>query len=237
MAGILDQIANTLEDIVNPFSGGAGPLSKNYKKEKTKKAQVNLGGEASGSSQVGAGKSYDPDNLIRTYLPFLTPEQHDAIRQALKGEESKSGGDYHNALNQIIQQYGLQQYSPLGHAFGSPSSPGQLTGEQMQKLLGVTQAYQKPYLDALKNTEAQEGSFLKTLMPSLPKGYQDLVKTQFEGPGGVLNLDNQVASLLAAQNPAAIANAYSNLYAGSGTTGTTANNIFSSLAAQTPKTG
>ncbi len=187
------------------------------------------GGATSGG--VGAGKSYDVDNMLNTYLPGLTPEQHAVIRQQLKGSESGSGAAYHSAINALVQQYPqLQQYTPMGKAFPA-TTPGMLTPEQSKAMWDTASKYEQPYLDAMQNTSNQMGAYLKQLMPSLPKGYQSLVHAQMEGPGGLLNLPSQVSNLIHEQNPAAIANAYSQYYGSGGTTTPTAANLFSSLTA------
>ncbi len=193
------------------------------------------GGGGGSSGGVGAGKSYDPDNMINTYLPGLTPEQHAAVRDALKGSESGSGVAYHTAINALAQAHPeLQSYTKWGHAFPA-QTPGMLSPEQSQKLWAMASAYEQPYFDAMQNTSNQMSAYLKQLMPSLPKGYQSLVKAQMEGPGGLLNLPSQVSNLIHQQNPAAIANAYAQSYGGTGTTPTaTASNLFAGLTAPKP---
>ncbi len=175
---------------------------------------------SSGSGGVGAGKSYDVENMIRTYLPGLVndPVKYAAVRDALKGSESGSGVGYHQAITALIAAHPeLQQYSKWGQAFPA-TSPGQLTDTQSKALWAAADAYEKPYMDAMQNTAGQMGAYLKQLMPSLPKGYQSLVKAQMEGPGGLLNLPSQVSNLIHQENPAAIANAYAQYYGSGGTT-------------------
>ncbi len=200
------------------------------------------GGGSSGGT--GAGKSYDPDNMINTYLPGLTPEQHAAVRDALKGAESGSGVNYHKAIDTLTQQHPeLQTYTKWGKAFPA-QTPGMLTPQQSQAMWETANKYEQPYLDAMQNTSNQMGAYLKQLMPSLPKGYQSLVKAQMDGPGGLLNLPSQVSNLIHEQNPAAIANAYAQYYGsgGTGTSGTSqtaaVNALFNQAAGtQKPATG
>jgi len=216
---IWDDIAdayNAADDWTKKHLGG--PIVGTGEVSNAKK--VGGGGGSSKSSGVGAGKSYDPDNMIDTYLPGLNPQQRDAVRQALRGAESGSGAEYHQALNQLVSQYPqLQQYTPMGRAFGTTPQPGQLDPTQLGQLEAATEAYQKPYIDMMKQDEGMVQTFLKQLMPSLPKGYQDLMKAQMspDNPVGLANIDRQVQELLGRANPGMIANAYA-AYNGSGAT-------------------
>ncbi len=190
------------------------------------------GGGSSGGT--GAGKSFDIDNMLRTYLPGLTdPAQIAAVKQALHqmaGAEG-SGGAYHSAIDALVQKYPqqLQGMTPMGKAFGT-SQPGQLNADVMKGLTDWTNAYQKPLVEAMGRDTSQVMDALKGLAPKLPAGYQNLIKTQ---QPGLQNMAGEISTMLAQAQPGAIANAYSQYNAG-GTASPTAANLFSSLTA--PKT-
>lgn len=195
----------TPHKISDAFGKGAGAASS-------------VGDQFSGGpSSSGAGKSYDPDNMIRTYLPGIAnnPQQMQAVRQALKQYEKGSGADYHTQLNTLVSQFPqLQQYTPMGKAFPA-QAPGQLSAENMKALTEWTAAYQKPLTEAMQNDTNTVMSALQGLAPKLPASYQNLIKTQGMG---LQNMGKEISTLIAQAQPGAIANAYSNYYnSGSGT--------------------
>ncbi len=178
------------------------------------------GGSGGGDSK---GPNLNLDILLNRTYQGLPPQGVEALKQALKAQgvdDTSSFADFQKALGAVQQAYPqLQQYTPMGRAF-PPTTPGQLTPEQSKAMWDTASKYEQPYLDAMQNTSNQMGAYLKQLMPSLPKGYQSLVKAQMDGPGGLLNLPSQVSNLIHEQNPAAIANAYSQYYGSGGTTPT-----------------
>lgn len=194
------------------------------------------GGATSGGT--GPGKSFDIDNMLRTYLPGLTdPAQIAAVKQAIHqiaGAEN-SGSAYHQAIDQLVQKYPdqLSGDTPMGKAFGT-SKPGQLSAQVMQGLTDWTNAYQKPFLDSMQNdTQAVMGA-LKGLTPKLPASYQNLVNTQAPQMG---KLTSDIANLLKLAQPGQIANAYAT-YNNIGSTPASGGLSLQSLTnPTTPKTG
>ncbi len=189
-----------------------------------------------GSGEKGAGKSFDIDNMLRTYLPGLTdPAQLAAVKQALHqiaGAEG-SGVAYHNAIDALVSKYPdqLSGLTPMGKAFGT-SKPGQLSPQNLQALTDWTNAYQKPLTEAMSRDTSSVMSALQGLAPKLPSSYQNLIKTQ---GAGLQKMGSEISTLLAQAQPGAIANAYAQSYGGTGTpTTASANNLFSSLVAPKP---
>lgn len=205
-----------------PLPGlGLNPLSDLGAEQKDAKA-----------AKVGAGISYDPDNMLRTYLPGLTPEQSGFIRQQLKGAEKGSGADYHKAIDALVGGHPeLQQYSPWSKLFPQQQQ-GQLSPETMGQLLQLTSQYQKPYLDQLNNISSGVSSSLSKLLPHLPSSYKGLIQAEIPV---YENLGKQLGAALGAANPGVIANAYSQAYAPAATQQASAgNSLFNSLINQIP---
>lgn len=187
----------------------------------------------SGSSpKAGAGISYDPDNMIRSYLPGLTPQQSGFIRQQLSGAEKGSGADYHKALDALVAGHPeLGQYSPWSKLFPQQQQ-GQLSPETMGRLLELTSQYQKPYLDQLKNISSGVSSSLQKLLPNLPSSYKGLIQSEIPV---YAHLGEQLGAALSAANPGTIANAYAQAYAPQSQAASASNNLFSNLLGQIPQ--
>ncbi len=182
-------------------------------------------GSSKQAANVGGGKSYDPEEMIRTYLPGLTPEQQGFIRTQLRGAEKGSGADYHKALDALSGSHpGLQQFTPWSKLFPQQKA-GQLSPEVMTRLLQLTQQYQKPYLDQLNTISAGVSGSLQKLLPSLPASYKGLIQSEIPV---YANLGKQLGAAISAGDPGMIASAYGQAYAPAASQ-TQANALFNSI--------
>ncbi len=197
--------------------------------------------DSGSGASAGNPNNINLDILIDRDFPQLPPGGKDFLKAQLKAQgvdNSSSLSDYKKAWAAVTQQYSTQlaPYSKASQIFGT-QTPGQLSPDQSQKLWAAADQYEKPYIDAMKNTSGQMAAYLKQIMPSLPKGYQSLVQAQMQGPGGLLNLPDQVSNLIHQENPAAIANAYSQYYGSGGTTPAATGLNLAALTGQNPQTG
>ncbi len=187
--------------------------------------RVPFSGGTEQAANTGAGKSYDPEEMLNAYLPDLPPETRGFIRTQLKDAETKSGKDYHTAIDELVKAHPeLTQYTPWAKYFPAQKA-GQLDAKTLGALTQWSQNYQKPLMETMAaNTAAVTGA-LQGLMPRLPKSYQALMQTQMPI---LQNLPNQISTMLSQADPGLILSAYTQA-AQPQQTAAAANSAFSGL--------
>ena len=188
-----------------------------------------LGGKSQASMATGEGprRTYDPDEMLRTYLPGLDDQQRGFLRAELRAHEKGSGKDYHSAINELMGAHPeLSQYSNWSKHFPAPAQPGELSPEAMGRLLQLTSQYQRPYLDQLNAIGSHVSGALKKLAPGLPESYRGLIQSEIPV---YENLGAQLGAALGLSNPGQILNAYARAYAPQQQQAAAGNNLFSSL--------
>ncbi len=186
-----------------------------------------FGNKPSGTA-VGKNATYNPDEMIRTYLPGVAkdPAKFAWVKRALSQHEKGSGTDYHTAISTLIQSNPqLADYTDFAQAFGQAPKPGQLSQATLEGLTNWTQKYQAPLLAALQADSGALTQSLQALTPKLPASYRSLMQTQIPI---MQNMPKQIAEMIGLANPGQIANSYAQAYAPAATQ-TQANALFNGL--------